>query len=100
MADNDDAAMWREHRQRQQARHWENYQRNLDVLAASGIPFVLRETSCLFRQDGKPKVDFFPHTGRWRTVGMKSPQSSRPMSGGAEAFLIWYARQGATNGRE
>jgi hypothetical protein len=43
----------------------------------------------LFREPGKPKVDFYPSTGRWRVVG--DPTNTRTMGGGAEKFLKWYA---------
>jgi hypothetical protein len=37
----------------------------------------------LFREDGKPKVDFYPGTGRWKV-------KNKMYKGGAEKFLHWY----------
>jgi hypothetical protein len=73
-----------------QARHLEWKRTNMGVLEAAGIEF--RSTNngetLLFRERGKPKVDFYPSTGRWRVAGV-----SRAFSGGAEAFLRWYAKE-------
>ena len=44
----------------------------------------------LFREKGKPKVDFYPSTGRWRRSDCRG---SKAIGGGAEAFLNWYAKQ-------
>lgn len=89
--DLDDSAMWREHRERVKSRHQFWYEENLAILRASDIPFKLTPdgTCCLFRQEGKPKVDFYPHTGRWR-VPAKHTGTFR---GQAKAFLAWYAKQ-------
>lgn len=48
--------------------------------------FTENETAILFREIGKPKVDFYPHTGRWK-VG------TRMFSGGAYSFCGWYEKQ-------
>lgn len=65
---------------------------NMRVLNESGVPF--REgpdgNTCLFREPGKPQVNFFPSTGRWARCGLHKAQS-----GGATAFLAWYAKQSA-----
>ena len=42
-----------------------------------------KETVFLLRESGRPKVDFYPHTGRWK-VGNKMHR------GGAMAFHKWY----------
>lgn len=63
---------------------------NLAILRASGVPLVGREEACLFREDGKPRVDFYPSTGRWRVVGDGRNKTFR---GGAAAFLKWYAKR-------
>ena len=73
-----------------QQRHAEWHTKNLAELRAAGMPFVERATSCLFREPGKPKVDFYPHTGRWRVVG---GQSRKTFRGGASAFVSWYRKQ-------
>ena len=72
-------------------RHAEWHAKNMTALRASGLRFVERETAVLFREVGKPRVDFYPHTGRWRVVGVGK---TKTMRGGAKAFLAWYSRQG------
>jgi hypothetical protein len=42
----------------------------------------------LFREEGMPKVDFYPSTGRWRVAGVQ-----KTFSGGAQAFVAWYRDQ-------
>lgn len=71
------------------------YEENMEVLKANAkeFPFETRPTACLFRLKGKPMVDFYPHTGRWRIVG--GSKKRYPKSGGAGAFLDWYGYQGA-----
>lgn len=52
------------------------------------IKFELRknENLLLFREQGKPKVDFYLGTGRWRS-------KNKTYKGGAKSFLIWYSKQ-------
>lgn len=45
-----------------------------------------RPNSVLFRFTHKPKADFFPSTGRWRS-------QNRTYRGGAAKFLNWYNKQ-------
>lgn len=45
--------------------------------------FIEKDNVFLLRESGKPKVDFYPHTGRWK-VGNKMYR------GGALAFYRWY----------
>ena len=71
--------------------HADNFEKNIDFLKKSGVEFKKRETSCLFREAGKPRVDFYPHTGRWRVVGV---EKFRTKGGGAKVFLVWYEKQG------
>jgi len=61
---------------------------NTKIIESSGIPYLARPESLLFREEGKPKVDFYPSTGRWRVAGVK-----RTFSGGAKSFLGWYRKQ-------
>jgi hypothetical protein len=71
-------------------RHRDWKAENLDVLRTCGIPYsiVNNGETVLFRERGKPKVDFYPSTGRWRNVGPKA----RTFGGGAMQFLEWYAK--------
>ncbi len=72
-----------------QDRHAQWKVENLAALRASGVPFQERPEACLFRVSGKPPVDFYPSTGRWRVVAGKK----KTLRGGATAFLAWYAKQ-------
>jgi hypothetical protein len=88
-------------RELRQERHSEWFEKNMAALRAAGLlardRVALRSTAVLFREYGRPKVDFYPHTGRWRIVGAPcgaSERDPRPMRGGAEAFVRWYAKQG------
>lgn len=80
--------------QERSARHARWREENLAALRASGLRFEERATAVLFRESGKPRVDFYPHTGRWRIVGAPNGPT-RPLSGGARKFLVWYAKQEA-----
>jgi hypothetical protein len=54
---------------------------------ATGIKYsVSANNTLLFREAGKPKVDFYLSTGRWKV-------NNRAMKGGALAFLKWYNKQ-------
>lgn len=66
---------------------------NMRVLKSSGIQYTVKNsgTIILFRVPGKPAVDFYPTTSKWKLVGPK-PQL---IFGNATAFLIWYAKQQA-----
>jgi len=58
------------------------------VLKAAGLTeYKTRNqgTVLLFRQSGKPVVDFYPGTGRWRS-------GNKTYEGGASAFMAWYNR--------
>lgn len=78
-------------------RHVRIAETNLGILRKSGLRFEVRETrdgllgaSVLFREPGKPRVDFFLSTGRWRVVGDGKQRLRRGMALG---FLAWYRRQ-------
>lgn len=73
-----------------QERHARWKAANLEALRKSGLPFEERPEACLFRAPGKPQVDFYPSTGRWRVVAGQR----KTYRGGAAAFLAWYAKQG------
>lgn len=83
----DDFAAMKAHRQQQHA-DWKR--KNMETLSASGAIFTVTNhgETLLFRMTGKPRVDFYPSTGRWRVAGL-----TKTFSGGAESFLRWYAKQ-------
>ncbi len=78
-------------REERRERHAQWYRENMEILRASGLRFEERATAMLFREPGKPRVDFYPHTGRWRAHGWT-------FKGGAKAFLAWYAKQWSMTG--
>jgi len=62
---------------------------NLKVIKESGIPHKLASPeTVIFREDGKPKCDFYPSTGRWRIPG-----EVKTFRGGARSFINWYRKQ-------
>lgn len=90
-SDSDIALAWKEHKEAMKEEKQERHTKNMDVLVESGIPFTVTNlyTVLLFREEGKPKVDFYPGTGRWRNVGV----GAVTFRGGATAFLGWYKKQ-------
>ena len=70
---------------------------NTAIIEASGIPFTVSdEGRCLsFRETGKPMVDFYPETGRWRRMKPKWVGGL-----GAEAFLNWYRAQAENSSKQ
>lgn len=85
----DDFAAMRAHKQE---RHAMLKRRNIMLLnlrVAGRFKSTNYGETVLFREPGKPKVDFYPSTGRWRIVGSQS----KTFRGGAESFLRWYAKQ-------
>ncbi len=89
---NDDPTdYWNAWRTEKQSRHERWCRENTAEIKAAGIPIAKETwTSLIFRIPGKPMVDFYPHTGRWRVVG---PKQSKTHNGGAKAFLAWFAKQ-------
>ena len=77
-----------QHRQQERVQQKET---NTAIIRRSGLTFRLTNNGeCLvFREQSKPTVDFYPSSGRWRDVG----PSKRNYTGGARAFLAWYAEQ-------
>jgi hypothetical protein len=83
-----DTEMWKEERQGKQAQHAAWNAENTSAIMASGIPHTItnRGETILIREEGRPKVDFYPSTGRWKGDG-------KIYSGGAQKFIFWYKRQ-------
>lgn len=85
--------LFNEMTQERKERHRQWKEENLTKLGATrGLLFrvVNDGECCLFRESGKPRVDFYPSTGRWRIPGSNRP----PFKGGATAFIHWYEKQG------
>ena len=70
-------------KQMKKEKHSENYTENVRIIEESGIAHIKKETAILFRNDGYPKADFYPHTGRWK-------YGYSMCRGGASMFLKWY----------
>lgn len=66
--------------------------RTQNILALQATQFIYTVTNngetFLFREAGKPKVDFYPSTGRWRVSGIK-----QTFHGGGKLFIQWYRKQ-------
>ncbi len=62
------------------------------VLTESGLKFTSSNDgeNLMFRESGKPKVDFYPSSGKWRVAGIGG---GTMMEGGVQVFLGWYAKQ-------
>lgn len=65
--------------------------RNIRIMRQSRIDFEERPEALLFRVPGKPWVDFYQSTGRWRKVGKMAGDTV--YKGGAKAFLEWFELQ-------
>lgn len=91
--DNETTLMWREIRERTQDRHNEWYKSNVAILrnAIQEFPFTDKDTTLLFRIEEYPKVDFYPHTGRWKVI--EKGKKPKMKTGGANAFLVWMRKQ-------
>lgn len=88
----DDQPDWIGFRREKQSRHQHWREVNLQAILAAEFPFtaVANGTTLTFRIEGKPWVDFYPHTGRWRVV---RPLERYTYRGGAVAFLVWFRKQ-------
>jgi hypothetical protein len=78
--------IYREFKALRQKRHREWREINTAVLDASGIPYKRADYTgnCyLIREVGRPKVDYYPSTGRWVSGG-------QVYNGGATKFIRWY----------
>jgi len=64
---------------------------NMEALNKSGLKFTVSSGGAvLFREVGKPKVDFYPSTGRWRVA---TDPTIKTFKGGAESFINWYKKE-------
>lgn len=81
--------LFKAHSAEKKARHMRWKEDNTAALMTSGLVFRVAspETLC-FREEGKPAVDFYPSTGRWREVKV-----NKTHGGHAGAFLKWYAKR-------
>lgn len=85
----DASDIWEALNEEKRKRHTQWKQTNLARLAKSGLVYKLAgEETVIFREEGKPKVDFYPSTGRWRIAG-----DTRVYRGGAGSFIKWYNKR-------
>ena len=87
------AEYYRDHREVRRIQHAERRQSNAAALRAAGVRFEVRNEGAvlLLREPGKPAVDYYPGTGRWRVRGIV-----RTFGGRAGEFLNWYRKQSAS----
>jgi len=81
------AEHFRREKKEKQNRHAEWKQKNTQILLDTDYEFKATNNgeNLVFREKGKPRVDFYPSTGRWRDVDTK-----RTFRGGPRTFLKWY----------
>lgn len=85
---NEETRYWRLLRKRRQQNHQEWAAANLAVLQMSGLTYTVRPDALIFREPGKPRVNFFLTTGRWYDI-----EANKTFRGGATKFVEWYAKQ-------
>jgi len=59
---------------------------NIAIMQKSSLTYKDNGVSLLFRDENKPKVDFYPGTGRWKVHNVV-------YKGGADKFIEWYRDQ-------
>lgn len=67
--------------------------RVLVVMHRAGYVYQLAGCAVKFREDNRPRVDFYPGTGTWRDI-----DTGATYYGGGGAFLRWYRIQRRTKG--
>lgn len=84
------AEYWQIQNEEKRRRHRTWNVENHTALKNSGLKYEKSNNGqeCLFRESGKPVVNFYPSTGRWYL-----PHENRTMKGGAEKFIEWYRGQ-------
>ena len=78
-----------------QERHLNDHKKNMHILnqlLLGRYQVKNQGECCIFREIGKPNVDFDPSTGRWRVYGQK-----RTLRGGGYSFVQWYNRTHSIN---
>jgi hypothetical protein len=65
-----------------------NLEKNTKDLDAAGIPYTVKNDGYMYaiRVPGKPRIDFYPTTNRWRVDG-------ETMYGPAKRLIGWYKKQ-------
>lgn len=98
----DMAEYFKDMNEEKKKRHQGWKEENTRILAEAGLPYLIKgDEVILFREPGKPKVDFYPSTGRWKSITRRQPSEMfvagsdiiKYFSGGAEVFLKWYKKQ-------
>jgi hypothetical protein len=59
-------------------------------LETRGIQFEEKPHCLMFREPGKPKVDYYQHKGNWRINDKKYEGNFKMVYGGPDKFLNWY----------
>ena len=63
---------------------------NLKAIVESKIPCTIKDEVILFREQGKPKVDYYQSSNSWKHI---RKSNNRMMYGNAIKFLNWYIKQ-------
>lgn len=79
----------KEVRERKQKQHQSNFVHNMKILGESGLKYELKDTTCLFREKDKPRIDFYPHSDKWKALD----EGGKICNGGAKKFISWYNKQ-------
>lgn len=73
------------------------FDKNEALIKEAGIPYtqsVYNGASIVFqiREGGKPTIDYYPATGRWKVYKQNKPKMYQAKS--AKAFISWYNNLG------
>jgi hypothetical protein len=79
--------MMRENKKENHARFKES---NIKNIIDSKIPCTIKDEVVLFREQGKPHIDYYPSSNRWKVI--KKP-NHKMMYGNAIKFIVWYEKQ-------
>ena len=87
----DMAEVFRDMTAAKKERHSKWWMQNMDIMEKSGIEYDTKNSGevLIIRftwPQGKPQVEFWPSTGRWRVRG-------KIFKGGAKSFINWYNKQ-------
>ena len=84
---NEVSEMWRDWKDYKQRRHRSRMFNNTNILEKSGLEYEVKNEGedFIFRKRGRPKVNFYPSTGRWYSLDLQ-----QTFSGGARKFIKWY----------
>jgi hypothetical protein len=80
----DDFRAFKEHKKSVRQSRFEKNMKFFEEHMKGRYEYKVGASVILLRETGKPKIDFYPHTGRWKCRGK--------MFGGID-FLSWYEKK-------